>query len=69
MLDDGLLTRRRAIATIGAAAGALLSPGRKAAGERASAAEIGQRRARDIGIAGVMVSNGRDVVITDDDGR
>ncbi len=81
MLDDGLLTRRRAIATIGAAAGALLSPGRKAAGERASAAEIahgtvfdcqsddGQRRSRDRGIAGVMVSNGRDIVITDDDGR
>lgn len=81
MLDDGLLTRRRAIATIGAAAGALLSPGRKAAGERASAAEIahgtvfdcqsddGQRRSRDRGIAGVMVSNSRDIVITDDDGR
>ncbi|MEQ1695128.1 MAG: metallophosphoesterase N-terminal domain-containing protein [Hyphomicrobiaceae bacterium] len=29
----------------------------------------GQRRASDRGLAGVMVSNGRDVVVTDSDGR
>jgi hypothetical protein len=79
--DHGLLTRRRAIATIGAAAGALLSP-RSAktavAGPWPEAARgsVFESRSGDIrkrpgdhGIAGVLVSNGRDVVATDDDGR
>jgi hypothetical protein len=81
MSDQGLLTRRRAIATIGAAAaGALLWP-RKA--ETAIDARFkiaqgtvfedqsgdGRRSPGDRGLAGIMVSNGTDIVTTDEDGR
>ncbi len=77
----GPLTRRRALATIGAAWGTFLSSHRVAAAAGEVAAEIargsvfedqggdGARTARGRGIAGVLVSNGRDVVMTDGDGR
>jgi hypothetical protein len=80
MSKDGLLTRRRAIATIGAAS-TLLLPGRRhlAADTRLSDIASGTvfedrngdaRRAKGArGIPGVMVSNGVDVTLTDSDGR
>ena len=80
MSKDGLLTRRRAIATIGAAS-TLLLPGRRhlAADTRLSDIASGTvfedrngdaRRAKGArGIPGVMVSNGVDVTLTDSEGR
>jgi hypothetical protein len=80
-IGHGLLTRRHALATIGAAWGALLSRGPVVAAGGEPAVEIARGRvfedpigdgacsARGRGIAGVMVSNGRDVVTTDSSGR
>lgn len=80
MSKDGLLTRRRAIATIGAA-GALLLPSQRNLAAGAPLSEIaygtvfedrngdGRRGKGARGIAGVMVSNGLDVTKTDSDGR
>jgi len=79
MSKDSLLTRRRAIATIGAA-GTLLLPSRLnlAAGTPHPDIAFGTvfedrngdgRGAKARGIAGVMVSNGLDVTMTDSDGR
>lgn len=74
-------TRREAIAAMGAAASALLAPGRTAKAAIENGLEIaegfvfedldgeGRRTANSPGIAGVMVSNGRDVAITDRVGR
>lgn len=80
MSKDGLLTRRRAIATIGAA-GTLLLPGRRHLANDTRLSDIASgivfedrngdgRRAKGArGIAGVMVSNGVDITVTDSDGR
>jgi hypothetical protein len=80
MSKDGLLTRRRAIATIGAA-GTLLLPGRRHLAARTGLFDIasgtvfedrngdGRRTTGARGIAGVMVSNGLDVTVTGSDGR
>ena len=71
-----LPTRRRVIA--GAGASALALTARAAFAERPSVASghvfhdrggTGRRRVGDPGISGVMVSNGRDVVLTDSEGR
>ena len=74
MRNDGLLTRRRAIATIGAA-GTLLLPSRRNLAAGTPLPDIafgtvfedrngdGRRAKGGRGIAGVMVSNGLDVTI------
>ena len=79
MIKDGLLTRRRAIATIGAA-GTLLLPGHRLLAGDTSSSDIASgtvfedrngdgRRVEGAGIAGVMVSNGLEVTVTDGDGH
>lgn len=77
--DDGRRarpTRRNVLAAAGASALALTAGA--GLGSRTALASgfvyrdrngVGRRRTGDPGIAGVMVSNGRDVVLTDSDGR
>jgi hypothetical protein len=74
------ITRRQAIATLGGGAGALLSSPWTARTAPTTRIEIargsvfedqsrkGSRQQTSPGIANVMVSNGRDVVLTDKDG-
>jgi hypothetical protein len=78
--DSSAVSRREAVAMIGAAAGAMLAPTSAAVGQETTAGTVsgivyedrsraGTRQTNDPGLAGVLVSNGRDVVRTDADGR
>ncbi|MFN0218106.1 MAG: calcineurin-like phosphoesterase C-terminal domain-containing protein [Hyphomicrobium sp.] len=79
MSDDTAFrpTRRATLAAFGGAAAALHLPRSFAEPAQDIARGVvfedrscsGQRRRGDPGLAGVMLSNGRDVVLTDDDGR
>ena len=80
MSKDGLLTRRRAIATIGAGC-TLLLPDRRHSAASTGLSDIasgtvfedrngdGRRTKGACGIPGVMVSNGLEVTVTGSDGR
>ena len=78
--DSSALSRREAVAMIGAAAGAVLAPASSVKAQQAAANTVsgivyenrsraGTRQANDPGIADVLVSNDREVVRTDSDGR
>jgi hypothetical protein len=78
--DSSPVSRREAVAMIGAAAGAMLAPATTVHGEEGAAnivsgivyddrSRAGTRQASDPGLAAILVSNGRDVVRTDADGR
>src|SRR5438270_1027985 len=77
--DSPAVNGREAVAMIGAAAGAMLAPAASVNAEDAAANTVsgivyedrtraGTRQPNDPGLAGVLVSNGRDVVRTDADG-
>lgn len=77
--ESSTISRREAVAVMGAAAGVMLAPAGGALGEEAAGnvtgivyedrSRSGARQANDPGLSGVLVSNGRDVVRTDSDGR
>lgn len=78
--DSVSITRREAVAIMGATAGAMIASPGPARGQDSPATTVsgtvyedfsktGSRQANDPGIPGVLVSNGREVVRTDAGGR